>query len=151
MPRSTYPKSAGYTAYMRSPEWEERRQERLALDGRRCTGCGSDGSDSRLEVHHLTYERFGCERLEDLMTLCHFCHCREHGNTPTVGVAPVVVPPEEAERFEAISVRDDQLRRGRLHQARLERRRGRKLRKPPPWASNTVGESSAPPNSSSTA
>lgn len=83
---------AAYDAYMRSPAWEAQRHARLRFDGFRCTGCSSDGSDSRLEVHHLTYERFGHERLTDLVTLCHVCHCAEHGLTPTIGQLPIAGP-----------------------------------------------------------
>jgi 5-methylcytosine-specific restriction endonuclease McrA len=31
-----------------------------------------------VEVHHLTYERLGEERLTDLVALCRSCHEREH-------------------------------------------------------------------------
>lgn len=82
--------SDGYRAYISSPEWETVRQQRLEIDGRRCTGCGDDGTHSPLEVHHLTYERFGHERLTDLLTLCRLCHAREHGRAPNMG--PVAGP-----------------------------------------------------------
>lgn len=84
--------SPAYQAYIKSPEWEEIRQRRLERDQRRCVDCGSDGSDSRLEVHHLTYERFGHERLDDLQTLCHFCHCIEHNIAPSAGLTPIAGP-----------------------------------------------------------
>ena len=51
--------------------------------------------DSRLEVHHLTYERAGHERLEDLQTLCHLCHCREHGRAPQAGLLPIAGPSRD--------------------------------------------------------
>lgn len=82
--------SHGYQLYIRSPEWEAKRQQALARAGRRCAGCGSDGSEDRLEVHHLTYERLGYEQLTDLMVLCSLCHAHEHGNAPNVG--PVAGP-----------------------------------------------------------
>ena len=37
------------------------------------------GVKHRLQVHHLTYERLGNERDEDLKVLCWACHEREHG------------------------------------------------------------------------
>ncbi len=40
--------------------------------GKKCERCGY--SSARLEVHHLTYERFGRERLGDLRVLCKTCH-----------------------------------------------------------------------------
>lgn len=74
--------SLGYKLYMASPEWHDLRKQKLQQVGYRCQGCGSD---ERLQAHHLTYERFGHERLTDLMVLCHLCHAREHGLTPDVG------------------------------------------------------------------
>lgn len=69
--------------YYQSPRWAEIRKARLVYDGYRCVDCGHDGSDMRLEVHHLTYDRFGGnERLEDLQTLCNGCHMLLHGRAP---------------------------------------------------------------------
>ena len=77
-----------YNAYIsNSPEWAAKRKQKLQQVGYRCQGCGSD---ERLEVHHLTYERFGHERLEDLQVLCHLCHMREHGMPPDAG--PIAGP-----------------------------------------------------------
>jgi hypothetical protein len=72
----------GYKLYMASPEWRAKRKQKLQQVGYRCQGCGSD---ERLQAHHLTYERFGHERLTDLQVLCHLCHAREHGRSPDVG------------------------------------------------------------------
>lgn len=76
------------TPYWRSAAWRARRQAVLARDEGRCTMCkrrrGDDdprlkgGRRVILEVHHLTYQRFGYERLEDLVTLCQRCHATEH-------------------------------------------------------------------------
>lgn len=71
-----------YHAYIRSPAWERVRQAKFAQVGRRCQNCGGD---ERLEVHHMTYDRFQKERLEDLQVLCHLCHAHEHGRAPDVG------------------------------------------------------------------
>lgn len=76
---SNYP---GYQKYLDSPEWAERRKYKLEQTGHRCQGCGDD---ERLEVHHLSYQRFGHERPEELMVLCHLCHMHEHGRTPNIG------------------------------------------------------------------
>lgn len=73
---------AGYEIYMASPEWAALRKIKLQETGHRCQGCGDD---ERLEVHHLSYARFGHERLEELMVLCHLCHAHEHGREPNVG------------------------------------------------------------------
>jgi hypothetical protein len=79
--------SLGYAIYMHSPEWRATRKLKLQQVGFRCQGCGSD---ERLQAHHLTYERFGHERMEDLQVLCHICHAAEHGMTPDVG--PIAGP-----------------------------------------------------------
>ena len=63
-----------YEQYLRSPEWRRKREQRLRLDGYVCQKCGKTSKEYRLEVHHLTYERLGHERMEDLQTLCVLCH-----------------------------------------------------------------------------
>lgn len=69
-----------YGAYLNSPEWKERRREALVRADNCCEGCGVI---EHLEVHHLTYDRLGFERPQDLMVLCNACHAREHGRAPT--------------------------------------------------------------------
>jgi hypothetical protein len=76
--------STGYAVYLQSAEWRAKRAEKLAEVGHRCQGCPET---DRLEVHHLTYERVGHERMGDLMVLCHWCHSAEHGRSPNVGPA----------------------------------------------------------------
>ncbi len=63
-----------YEEYLRSPEWRRKRARRLKLDRNACQKCGATSKEYRLEVHHLTYERLGDERMEDLQTLCVLCH-----------------------------------------------------------------------------
>lgn len=70
-----------YTEYLDSQDWKIRRHRLLKEAGRQCERCGHDGLpgmrhlDYRsLEVHHLTYERLGDERDEDLEVLCRECH-----------------------------------------------------------------------------
>ena len=57
--------------YIRTDHWKALRREARKRDGNRCVECGAT---ERLEVHHLTYERIGRERLEDVVTLCQPCH-----------------------------------------------------------------------------
>lgn len=64
----------GYSTYLRSDAWRRIRRRRLELDGRRCATCGHDGSVWPLQMHHVSYERFGHEELGDLLTLCSSCH-----------------------------------------------------------------------------
>lgn len=61
-----------YEDYIRSAAWYAKREQRRMIDKSRCRTCGST---ERLECHHVTYERFGDEDVEnDLITLCHECH-----------------------------------------------------------------------------
>ncbi len=65
-----------YDDYMQSKAWDKKRRQRLKLDGYTCQECGA--TDAPLDVHHLTYERFGREDMDDLKSLCRQCHDREH-------------------------------------------------------------------------
>lgn len=60
-----------YERYLASGAWQRQRTRRLAKDRHRCQGCCSEDN---LHVHHLTYERFGDERITDLVTVCEACH-----------------------------------------------------------------------------
>jgi 5-methylcytosine-specific restriction endonuclease McrA len=49
----------------------------LKRDGWRCQLCGSP---SNLEVHHHRFRsQSGSDVEENLITLCHNCHSKEHG------------------------------------------------------------------------
>lgn len=74
--RRVWPFSERYTRYMTSTRWKTVRCIVLFLAEFRCDECGSGGA---VEVHHLTYQRFGRERLDDLQPLCRECHERKHG------------------------------------------------------------------------
>ena len=61
-----------YQAYLRSPEWKEKRKELLEEVNHECEDCGSD---KNLQVHHLNYDNLGEEELgEDVEVLCRDCH-----------------------------------------------------------------------------
>jgi hypothetical protein len=47
-----------YREYLRTPEWQPRRERALERAGRRCQVCYGD---EQLDVHHRTYERRGDE------------------------------------------------------------------------------------------
>ena len=68
-----------YKDYMRSDEWEAKKQERIAID-KGCVMCGRPIERIRkINVHHVTYERLGNENvLTDLCTLCGSCHQKIH-------------------------------------------------------------------------
>lgn len=61
-----------------SAGWKAKRQQRLALDGNTCRGCGAS---SQLNVHHLHYRNLGNEPMADLITVCEKCHSGIHGLT----------------------------------------------------------------------
>jgi hypothetical protein len=61
-----------YEEYINSAVWGEKCRRVLDRAVGRCEGCGVPGM--RLEVHHLTYEHLGDERLDELKALCPECH-----------------------------------------------------------------------------
>jgi len=79
--------NAEYAAYLISPQWQAKRQKRLALSGHRCSAC----ADARaVHVHHLTYARIFNENMTDLMPLCETHHklaeyLIKHGQLSRVG------------------------------------------------------------------
>jgi hypothetical protein len=73
-----------YEAYIGSSAWDRRRTRRLEKDGRKCQGCGSTAAG--LHVHHRTYERFGDELLNDLVTVCEDCHAFVHEEKDRTGL-----------------------------------------------------------------
>jgi hypothetical protein len=70
-------RTMSYPDYLLTPEWQEKRKKALRFAGFRCQLCNSS---ERLNVHHRTYERLGCELLGDLFTLCNDCHAIFHQN-----------------------------------------------------------------------
>lgn len=65
-------RSMPYSEYLQTPEWQETRRRAMKRAGFRCQVCNAYGV--RLNVHHRTYERRGCEENQDLITLCEGCH-----------------------------------------------------------------------------
>lgn len=63
-----------YDTYMCSPDWRARRKYILSRDNGTCYICGN--STVPMDVHHLTYARFGAEQDDDLVCLCRTCHER---------------------------------------------------------------------------
>ena len=62
----------GYDAYLRSKWW---RSLKTRLASGLCTGCAESAAGT---LHHVTYQRLGCERPTDMVALCHGCHMRLH-------------------------------------------------------------------------
>jgi 5-methylcytosine-specific restriction endonuclease McrA len=96
-----------YHAYLRSPEWRERRRVVLARAGGRCERCKLRKAR---EVHHLTYVRIFNEPPSDLQALCGICHDDAHG----------IGGPTKAERKKAKADR---------HMKRMEREARNALKK----------------------
>jgi hypothetical protein len=68
-----------YASYLKSDHWKALSQARRERDGYQCIWCGSNRT---LDVHHVTYERFGDEDLDDLVTVCRDCHKIRHSINP---------------------------------------------------------------------
>jgi len=77
--RRKYKKSSNrkenYIRYINSREWQSKRTTILKRDGYLCQQCGSN---SNLDVHHITYKRFTNENQNDLITVCRYCHNEIH-------------------------------------------------------------------------
>jgi len=65
-----------YKRYLVSAQWQVTRARAIIRAGGRCERCAAT---QQLEAHHLTYERLGREKPEDLEILCRKCHRRYHG------------------------------------------------------------------------
>lgn len=68
-----------YQEYLRSEHWQNTKNEKLSNARWRCEKC-KEGliAGAKLEVHHLTYDRVGHERMSDLQVLCSSCHEKVH-------------------------------------------------------------------------
>lgn len=64
-----------YREYLKTYRWQSKREAKLIEANFRCQKCRRR---SRLQVHHLSYKRLGCELLSDLQVLCEGCHEKEH-------------------------------------------------------------------------
>lgn len=111
-----------YERYIRGAAWRRspaRLGELQAADGR-CRLCDRGAPEARVEVHHRSYARLGCERPGDLCCLCRDCHLlvtselrrRRHAAAP-------VAPPRESVRARAgRDLTDPLLPHGRADHAR---------------------------------
>lgn len=74
-----------YKLYLNSRYWKQFRRRLLLEANWTCQECGKidpardKQRGSRLQVHHLTYERVGKERKKDVVVLCSACHASRHG------------------------------------------------------------------------
>jgi 5-methylcytosine-specific restriction endonuclease McrA len=61
-----------YMRYLQSSDWRKRRKRLIKEACGCCQRCGRERK--ALQVHHITYERLGCELDTDLMVVCPACH-----------------------------------------------------------------------------
>jgi len=81
-------KGNAHRAYLDSPVWAKKKEERLLLAQYRCDDCGAVNG---LQVHHETYERYpGQELMDDLAVVCPGCHAKRHDDDP--GLKPPYSP-----------------------------------------------------------
>lgn len=67
-----------YGRYLASREWAVLKAQVRRRSGGNCERCRLSPAK---ETHHLTYERLGRERLEDLQDVCRGCHAFVSGKT----------------------------------------------------------------------
>jgi hypothetical protein len=85
-----------YQVYLASPHWRSLAARIKLARGNKCERCGET---ERLDAHHLTYDRIGCERDEDLMVLCRECHLSLHESRPVVNWAYAELEPYQIVEF----------------------------------------------------
>ena len=85
---TTISDKASYAAYLRSETWQATKRRKLSSVDWCCENCGAEWGMTALDVHHLTYERLGREKDEDLRVLCRACHGDEHRQMGPFGGAP---------------------------------------------------------------
>lgn len=64
-----------YNDYIKSIHWQNKKLEYFRFHDKRCMECGNHKS---IQLHHLTYEHIGNERLSELIPLCEMCHKSIH-------------------------------------------------------------------------
>lgn len=69
--------AANYSAYMKSLGWSKRKAAYFQTHDRSCIVCGTS---ERIHLHHLSYDRLGCETDDDLRPLCEKHHAAAHEN-----------------------------------------------------------------------
>jgi 5-methylcytosine-specific restriction endonuclease McrA len=71
-------RKAFYKSYLKSDTWKDKRLEAIQHYGSLCFGCKADLPYKLIEVHHITYDRIGKEKISDLRIYCKSCHEAEH-------------------------------------------------------------------------
>ena len=90
-----------YSAYLCSREWSVLKVAVHDRAGGLCERCQKNAIDA---VHHLTYARKYCERIDDLQALCNGCHEFTHGKT---AVDPLLVEHREVKLLRVAACEGD--------------------------------------------
>lgn len=67
-------KPLNYYEYIQTPEWNEKRKQKLRDTDYKCEVCNKFGVP--LQVHHKHYNNIGNESMEDLLAVCKECHLK---------------------------------------------------------------------------
>ena len=86
---------SAYLLYLDSWAWKQRRLGAIRRADGKCQTCGNGGL---FHVHHVTYERVGAERADDLRVLCVPCHKLRH--SVKRGQQPIKMDPTTRRRRE---------------------------------------------------
>ncbi len=78
---------ADYQKYIRSKEWQTKRQQKLEACNHRCE-CEGRCYRKATQIHHLHYDTLGNESIEDLQALCPKCHMQKSGVRGFYGNVP---------------------------------------------------------------
>lgn len=79
-----------FGTYYDSPEWQRTRIRILHRDEHECQACNKPAQC----VHHILYDRLGCENDLDLISLCHDCHSEVHERQNLMGMSYRLTPKE---------------------------------------------------------
>jgi 5-methylcytosine-specific restriction endonuclease McrA len=71
-----------YKARLADPSWRKLKSQNIRDRGYVCESCSSE---HRIELHHITYENLGSEKLEDMALLCRNCHQEAHDKYKSSG------------------------------------------------------------------
>lgn len=73
-----YHRSDEYIKYLQSPEWKAFKAIIVQERKNKCEQCESDGKNTCIDLHHITYVRLGHELPQDVKLLCRNCHEAVH-------------------------------------------------------------------------
>lgn len=65
-----------HSEYIKTKKWQQLRAKVFERDNKWCRDCGLVEAT---EVHHLNYQNYLNESIDDLVSLCRVCHGKRHG------------------------------------------------------------------------